>query len=795
MTHREDAIASPDGDLFELLFPREEPAREGARRWTQLLTLVLDDARRHSRPLADEELRVAERVFERTDAEHVLDALDDLLPALFDELLDGDSFFALVRARRDWNAALDALELAAPRWARPDRAGETPAERAVRYVAGYGELTLRLGGVRAARYRRRAESWRLCAIRVTQGVEGVERALDECARGSVPERIARVEARVAVALECGAVNRAGDVLDEARSLVALDRGLGRWRRLVDALKAPAGTEPPEWPDLVPTGLTGLVQGGAPNPRREGGSRGPGPSRRAVGAVCVVLFQLGPDGRLEVRDCDLAPGLSHRLTDFALERDLAWREPDSLERRAVEQREVVVRRDGSVRSKRVSTRSRAEVVVPLEDPTNAGWLYLEFEHALVPGARRLTELARKFEARSDADETKEEPASAAAHAEARWDFAREVGGAWFDWRAGSAEPMGRVALAWDLECASLERAARLGLVDEGRGVIAPVTLEGRTIGLVCGERAPELAADPTLVARWQDARFADWYAEHYGKVVEPRAALGGRADETFLRFARARADLELVGTPGSGRRTAARRLFFESGSGGRLLEHFDESAFDARIHSDAERPVGRDDWVLVHDPERFGPRAQNRLAVAFPGVRLLVTSSRPLASLVAEGSVVPALAARLARLSLVLRPLGERRGELPGLAQHFFAAIARREGWQAPELTDEAQAFLWRQSYPGGVGELEALVYAASFEGAVTLESLERSILERGGDPVSRIAGDDELSFEAAIDETRLANGRVNKRRAAAYLGWDRDTVRAHLKRRAVIDADDTEPDL
>jgi len=87
------------------------------------------------------------------------------------------------------------------------------------------------------------------------------------------------------------------------------------------------------------------------------------------------------------------------------------------------------------------------------------------------------------------------------------------------------------------------------------------------------------------------------------------------------------------------------------------------------------------------------------------VRIIATSNRDLASLVACGEFRADLYYRLSVFPIFLPPLRERRDDIPALAARLTEEIALRLGRPAPALSDEALTELLGYEYPGNVREL------------------------------------------------------------------------------------------
>jgi len=128
------------------------------------------------------------------------------------------------------------------------------------------------------------------------------------------------------------------------------------------------------------------------------------------------------------------------------------------------------------------------------------------------------------------------------------------------------------------------------------------------------------------------------------------------------------------------------------------------------------------------------------------VRVIATSNRDLAALVARGGFRADLYYRLSVFPICLPPLRERRQDIPALASHLTQEIATRLGRPAPALPPEALAQLSSYDFPGNVRELanvleRVLVRCRSTvvpvgQVATALAAVGISSL-RGGEPAGR----------------------------------------------------------
>jgi two-component system response regulator FlrC len=87
------------------------------------------------------------------------------------------------------------------------------------------------------------------------------------------------------------------------------------------------------------------------------------------------------------------------------------------------------------------------------------------------------------------------------------------------------------------------------------------------------------------------------------------------------------------------------------------------------------------------------------------LRIIATSNRDLAALVARGEFRADLYYRLSVFPIFLPPLRERREDIPALAAHLTEEISLRLGRPAPALSPEAMAELVAYEFPGNVREL------------------------------------------------------------------------------------------
>ena len=104
------------------------------------------------------------------------------------------------------------------------------------------------------------------------------------------------------------------------------------------------------------------------------------------------------------------------------------------------------------------------------------------------------------------------------------------------------------------------------------------------------------------------------------------------------------------------------------------------------------------------------------------VRFIAATNRDLEADIGRGTFRQDLYFRLNGATLVIPPLRDRLGEIPGLARAFLENAARQAGLaDVPELSEEALQALLRYSWPGNIRELRNMI--------------ERALLLSGNGPI------------------------------------------------------------
>jgi hypothetical protein len=239
------------------------------------------------------------------------------------------------------------------------------------------------------------------------------------------------------------------------------------------------------------------------------------------------------------------------------------------------------------------------------------------------------------------------------------------------------------------------------------------------------------------------------------------------------------------------------LHVEARRRGRLVHAVLSPSDDAPL----ERVAAGDTLVLI-GVERVAVPGQLALAARLAGAHVMGrddTGREALAfvlpcaprALVERGQLAPELAARLAAWSLVSPPLCDVRQRIPGIFATLLARVARRRGAEARRVADGAVGLLWRGTWPCNVLDLLAVAERLGAASATpyTQAAVASAIAAIGLEPVARLASREPRPRDVAgaLWCTRTAGGRVNKARAAGWLGWDADTLAARLVDLGLID--------
>jgi two-component system response regulator AtoC len=161
------------------------------------------------------------------------------------------------------------------------------------------------------------------------------------------------------------------------------------------------------------------------------------------------------------------------------------------------------------------------------------------------------------------------------------------------------------------------------------------------------------------------------------------------------------------------------------------------------------------------------------------VRFIAATNRDLEADVARGAFRRDLYYRLNGMTLTIPPLRERPRDLPLLARHFVATLAKGAGRpRPPTLTDGALTLLARHAWPGNVRELRNVVERALLLADGPALGEEHLVIEIARKPAPPTERDRIVAALAACGG--------NQSRAARQLGISRKVLIARLETYAVV---------
>ena len=261
----------------------------------------------------------------------------------------------------------------------------------------------------------------------------------------------------------------------------------------------------------------------------------------------------------------------------------------------------------------------------------------------------------------------------------------------------------------------------------------------------------------------------------------------RRDERFVvancaRLASERVDAELFGSESlqSHRRVVG---LFEQAHKGTL--YFDEIC-DLPLETQGK-------IVRAVNEQRFRRVGGNTEVVV--DVRVISASSRDLAAEISAGRLREDLYYRLGVVPLTMPPLAQRREDIPLLAKHFTALVAKRLGVLPFKISDEVLAAMQGYSWPGNVRQIhnaiETMLILAPND---RNEPIDLDLLPAEIHNVTRSGDETEMDtlmglplrgareeFERAYLVTQLHRFNGNVSRVAGFIGMERSALHRKLK--------------
>ena len=261
----------------------------------------------------------------------------------------------------------------------------------------------------------------------------------------------------------------------------------------------------------------------------------------------------------------------------------------------------------------------------------------------------------------------------------------------------------------------------------------------------------------------------------------------RKDERFVvancaRLASERVDAELFGSESlqSHRRVVG---LFEQAHKGTL--YFDEIC-DLPLETQGK-------IVRAVNEQRFRRVGGNTEVVV--DVRVISASSRDLAAEISAGRLREDLYYRLGVVPLAMPPLVQRREDIPLLAKHFTALVAKRLGVLPFKLSDEVLAAMQGYGWPGNVRQIHNVIETMLILApADRNEPIDLDLLPAEIHNVVRSRDESEMDtlmglplrgareeFERAYLVTQLRRFDGNVSRVATFIGMERSALHRKLK--------------
>ncbi len=353
---------------------------------------------------------------------------------------------------------------------------------------------------------------------------------------------------------------------------------------------------------------------------------------------------------------------------------------------------------------------------------------------------------------------------------------------------------------------------------GSGVVLPCLHQGQVIGLLVIEssrRRDFKSTDAERMARVLEpialllvlAGFRAWHMERFGADLYFDGASRQLRElaKQMEPATRAQTPVVFSGPGGAGKRMLGRWLHWSRGLAGEEIHLFNPDLDFPPGTSRQEfaralkRPHGS---VVLDDLPNLSMELQAELLVQLelaelpaseeashrPRLRerLIVISPLALSDCMETGRVRPDLGTRLHRMEVPVAALVDRREDIPGLVQFMARRLAQGHGCRAPLFEDETIALLWRQRWKGNLPELEALLFklVLLFPGEpITPDCLAEIARQYKFPLLSKLPSKRPRRRDLlqALRTTLKRSGRLNKRRAALYMGWDPDTLVLRLE--------------
>lgn len=276
----------------------------------------------------------------------------------------------------------------------------------------------------------------------------------------------------------------------------------------------------------------------------------------------------------------------------------------------------------------------------------------------------------------------------------------------------------------------------------------------------------------------------------------------RARAQIELASRTRAHVLCVGPRGAGKMHAAKAIHYGQSNPGPLVplvcSVLETALLQSALRSTwIKHSAAKDSpaTVLLEDADCLTEEAQGALLQLLrldaKSVRVIGTSTRPLAEFVAGGGFLPALACALSTITIELVALSRRLEDLPLLAQAFLeqcnATGAKQVGSFTSEALDQLTAYAWHDN----LDELAALVREAHDRargGEVTAHDLPERIRWAADAALHPPRGEEAIVLEEFLARLEkeligraLRRAKGNKSKAAKLLGLTRPRLYRRLE--------------
>jgi two-component system response regulator GlrR len=253
----------------------------------------------------------------------------------------------------------------------------------------------------------------------------------------------------------------------------------------------------------------------------------------------------------------------------------------------------------------------------------------------------------------------------------------------------------------------------------------------------------------------------------------------RVRERIAGLATLTEPVSICGEPGTGRDTVARALH-ELGAtrAGELLQ-VDGKGRNAEGRLPESATIYLDDLDLFsRDAQRYWfERLSAGGRIESPQLRVLASTSRPLAMALDEGRIDPEFARWFLRFEISLPPLRERSEDIPLLAGALVEQLGQSLGRPGVRLAPEVTRRLREEHWPGNVRELSEILeklIAFSSSKLIQLGDLVEVLAEVKESVASIRERQGWIERQTLIETLRATGGNVT--RAAERLGRSRAAV-------------------